>query len=90
MTSVERSGSDFVIDAEVLVEAFDLSEDKIRTRMREGAITSLCESGVDDDAGFWRLTFYHGDRACRFVVDAEGTILKRTIFPVKPRQPNTG
>ncbi len=85
MTSVERTAGDFVIDARLLAEAFNLTEDEIRVRMREGSITSLCEAGVDEDAGSWRLTFYHGDRACRFIVDSECTVRKRTTFPVKSR-----
>ncbi|WP_370654167.1 DUF6522 family protein [Pseudotabrizicola sp.] len=41
---------------------------------------------MDEDAGCWRLTFYHLNRACRFIVDAEGTVLKSVRFPVKTRE----
>lgn len=30
--------------------------------MRDGRITSRCEAGIDNDAGCWRPTFYHGAR----------------------------
>lgn len=85
MTSVERKAGDFVIDAALLAEAFGLSQEEIKARMRAGIITSLCEAGVDDDAGRWRLTFHHGDRACRFIVDEGGTILTRATFPITIR-----
>ncbi|MGB2893816.1 MAG: DUF6522 family protein [Albidovulum sp.] len=83
MTAVERKAADFVVDAALLADAFALSQDDIKARMRDGAITSRCEAGVDDDAGRWRLTFHHGDRACRFIVDEAGNVLKRVTFPIK-------
>lgn len=85
MTAVERAAGDFVIEARLLAEAFDLTEDEIRQRMRDGGITSRCEVGLDEDAGRWRLTFHHGDRACRFIVDGAGTVLKTVTFPIKSR-----
>jgi len=89
MTPIERKAGDFVIDAAVLAEALGLTQDEIRARMGSGAITSRCEAGVDDDAGRWRLTFYHNDRACRFIVDDAGTVIKRTSFPISPRSGGT-
>ncbi len=83
MTLVERNAGDFVIDVALLAGAFNLTEDEIRRRMRNGAITSRCETGVDEDEGRWRLTFYHGNRACRFIVDAAGNVLKSTTFPTR-------
>jgi len=67
------------------VEAFGLSEDEIKARMRDGVITSRCETGVDSDAGRWRLTFHCGDRACRFIVDEAGNVLTSATFPIKTR-----
>ena len=95
MTTVEREAGEFVIDAAVLADAFGLSQDEIKVRMRDGAITSRCETGVGEDAGRWRLTFHHGGRACRFIVDEDGNILTRAAFPVRigqqnPRAPRGG
>lgn len=86
MTSIERKAEDFVIDAALLAEAFGLSQSEIKTRMRNGTITSRCETGVDEDAGRWRLTFHHGDRACRFVVDPAGNVVARSTFPSRTRR----
>jgi len=85
MTSVKRAAGDFVIDASLLADAFRLTEGEVRTRMRDGLITSRCEIGVDEDAGASRLTFYHSERACRFIVDADGTVLKKATFPITKR-----
>ncbi len=90
MTTVERNAEDFVIDAALLADAFGLSQEEIKVRMRDGAITSRCETGVDEDSGRWRLTFHHGGRACRFIVDAGGHILTRATFPVRTGTQNPG
>ena len=87
MTQVERDGSDFVVSATLLAQAFKVTEDRIRQAMRDGSLTSIREAGVDADAdaGRWRLTFRHASRACRFTVDEAGTILSTSRFPVQAR-----
>jgi hypothetical protein len=87
MTQVERDGSGFVVSAALLAEAFRMTEDRIRQAMRDGSLTSTCEAGVDADAGRWRLTFRHAGRACRFTVDAAGTVLSTARFPVRSSLP---
>ncbi|MET4702252.1 hypothetical protein ABIE65_005307 [Constrictibacter sp. MBR-5] len=85
MTAVDRQNGDFVIDAALLADAFGLSQGEIKVRMRDGAITSRCETGVGEDAGCWRLTFHYGDRACRFIIDDAGKVLKKVAFPLRAR-----
>jgi hypothetical protein len=85
MTQVERDGSGFVVSAALLAQAFGMPEGQIRQAMRDGSMTSVCETGVDADAGRWRLTFRHAGRACRFTVDEAGTILSTSRFPVRTR-----
>ncbi|GMG84022.1 hypothetical protein LNKW23_32360 [Paralimibaculum aggregatum] len=41
--------------------------------------------GAGAGAGRWRLTFCHGGRALRLVVDAEATVLRRSSFDTGPR-----
>jgi Family of unknown function (DUF6522) len=48
--------------------------------IRNGEITSLCERGVNEDAGRYRLTFFHKSRRVRLVVDANGTVVQRSII----------
>lgn len=78
---VERAGEGFVVDAGLLAEVFGLVPEEVRVRMQDGRITSRCETGVGEDAGRWRLTFYHGGRACRITVDASGAVLGRATIP---------
>jgi hypothetical protein len=83
MKRIERDGEGFVIPADLLAEAFRMTEDDVRIAMRDGTLTSRCEAGEGEDAGRWRLTFRHADRACRFTLDATGAILTRSRFPMQ-------
>ncbi len=85
MTRIQRSGADFVVDAGLLAEAFSLPPADVPALMKEGRITSRFETGIEDDAGSYRLTFWHGGLACRFTVDENGVVLKRATFDAARR-----
>ncbi len=85
MRDVEHTDAGFVVDARLLAEAFGLPVATVRALMRDGQITSRCETGRGEDLGRWRLTFYHGGRACRITVDADGGVLGRATFPSTAR-----
>lgn len=87
MTRIERDGAGFVVAAEVLAAAFGVEAAAVPGMLREGAITSRVESGLADDEGRFRLTFFHHARAFRLVVDAAGRILSRARFDAPRRQP---
>jgi hypothetical protein len=46
--------------------------------MRSGRITSICERGVDENAGEFRLSFFYGNRRARVLTDLEGRILRKS------------
>jgi hypothetical protein len=54
--------------------------------MREGKITSLCERGVDEDAGRYRLTFFFEHRRLHLIVDEGGNIIQRSTLDFGDRQ----
>lgn len=85
MPAVQRVGEEFVVEATLIAAAFGVAPDRVQGLMRQGAITSRCEEGEGEDAGRWRLTFLHADRALRLIVDGNGAVLKRATFPVRPR-----
>ncbi|WP_323036284.1 DUF6522 family protein [Pararhodobacter sp.] len=89
MTRVEVNQDGFVIDATLLAEAFNLNPEDIQPLLRTEQITSICEAGVDDDAGRSRLTFHYRDQTVRFVVDQAGHVLNRTRFPARARPTTT-
>lgn len=80
---VERDGEGFVIPAEIVASVFGMAPAEVPRLMWSGAMTSRCETGIDADAGRWRLTVYHGGRALRLTVDAAGRILSRATFAAK-------
>jgi hypothetical protein len=81
MSNVSFNTDGFVVDAELVGFAFNLSPADVPAKLRAGEITSRCEIGVGDDAGLSRLTFYCAGRALRLVVDESGAILSRATFP---------
>lgn len=90
MTGIELSDDGFVVDAALLAEAFGLPPADVPSLMRNGAITSRCETGIDKDEGNWRLTFYHAGRAYRMTVDKTGAVIRRATFDTPSRPPGSG
>lgn len=85
MTQIEINQDGFVVEASVIASAFKLAPEDIQPLMRNGEITSKCETGVGEDEGRSRLTFHYRERAVRLIVDQVGTIRKRSSFPVRTR-----
>ncbi|AZQ68658.1 hypothetical protein EF888_16890 [Silicimonas algicola] len=81
MSTVSFTTDGFVVGAEAVGAAFGIPPIEIPAKLRAGEITSRCETGVREDAGRWRLTFYCDGRALRLVVDESGKILSRATFP---------
>lgn len=64
------------INAADLGPLLGVSASDVLALMREGSITSRFETGVDEDAGTHRLTFWYGDLRLRFTCDAKGNVFK--------------
>ena len=64
------------VDAADLGPLLDIPAADVLALMRDGAITSRFETGVDADAGTHRLTFWYGDLRLRFTCDEQGHVLK--------------
>lgn len=96
MTEVTVTADGFVVDAELIGAALGIDAASVPARMRAGEITSRCETGIDDDAGRFRLLLFCGDRALRLTVDGQGKVLARATFSAprrrgrdqSPRSPN--
>ncbi|MEZ5753133.1 MULTISPECIES: DUF6522 family protein [Paracoccaceae] len=87
MTGVTVTAQGFEVDAVTIANAFGLDPAQLQERMRAGEVTSLCEKGVDADAGRFRLTFRHSGRVLRLTVDEGGAILKQSTFDAKGTRP---
>jgi hypothetical protein len=77
---IEFEAQGINIDARLIGDSLNLDPAIVLTRMHEGAITSLCERGLDDDAGRYRLTFFHGSQRCQIIVDGDGKVLRRSML----------
>lgn len=83
-TTVRLYNGDITIDAEVLAPNLGLSVEALRANMAKGLVTSIAETGVDEDAGRTRLTFRYRTRVWRLVMDADGTLTKAPLPTAKP------
>jgi uncharacterized protein DUF6522 len=77
MNSVQFEEGAVSVDATLIAEGLSIEAAQVQPLMRRGQITSLCERGVEEDAGHLRLTFFYGTRHFSLVVDANGSVAKR-------------
>jgi hypothetical protein len=78
MRPLEFEDGTIQVDATIVAAGFGITPTALLERLREGAITSLCERGNDEDLGRYRLTFFSETRRFRLVVDEFGLVLQRT------------
>lgn len=67
------------VDASLIARDLALAPQEVLERLRGGRLTARCEQGIGEDAGRFRLTFYHESTRLRLIVDQEGRILKRSV-----------
>lgn len=82
---VEIADGEFLIDAAVLGELFDVPPGDVPELMRNSAITGKTERGEGDDAGLYRLTFFFRNRRARVLVDGDGRIVWRSVIDLGER-----
>ena len=82
MSRVEFEQGAFRVDAALIAEGLGIKPALVQPRMRDGSITSLCECGLGDDSGRYRLTFFNGARRFRLVVDAAGNVIDQSTVDI--------
>jgi hypothetical protein len=80
MNKIEIHDGTMHIEASIIALGLELEPSLVQAMMRKGEITSLCERGVNEDAGRYRLTFFHKSRRFRLIVDGTGTVIQRSII----------
>jgi hypothetical protein len=78
-STIEMADGEVNIDATLIASDLELDPATILEEMRSGRLTSRWERGMDNDAGRYRVTFFHGNRRLCLVVDANGQILERSL-----------
>ncbi|MFP7674482.1 DUF6522 family protein [Marivita sp. S0852] len=72
---IELDSGQPVIDAHDLGPLLGLDPAEVQGKMRRGQITSKYEQGADEDAGKFRLTFYHNGKRVRLTCSEDGTVI---------------
>jgi len=85
MSSVQLEVGAVCIDATIIAAGLAIQPALVQTLMRKGTLTSLCERGLDRDAGKVRLTFFYGRRRLCLIVDAGGNVIERSISHIRGR-----
>ncbi|MGJ3262494.1 MAG: DUF6522 family protein [Salinarimonas sp.] len=75
---VRRDDDGFDVDAAMIGDGLGLEPARVVALLREGAITSRVERGEGEDAGRWRLSFFHESARFRIIVDEAGRVLTRS------------
>lgn len=78
MPTIEFEEGALKVDAIIIGEGLGIDPARIQGLMREGRITSLCERGIDNDAGRYRLTFFYENVRFRLIVDDAGNVVQRS------------
>jgi len=78
MATIEFEDGGLKVDATIIGESLGIEPARVQGLMREGKITSLCELGIDDDAGLYRLTFFYESARFRLIVDEAGKVIQRS------------
>jgi hypothetical protein len=91
MSKIEIWDGTMHIEASILAHGLEFDPSSVQAMMRRGEITSLCERGVNEDAGRYRLTFFCKGRRFRLIIDRTGTVVQRSTIdfgdrPLRPRQ----
>lgn len=91
MNGIVIDRGDVQVDASIIAEGLRLAPGLVHPLLRDGHITSRLERGVDEDTGKCRLTFVHGRRQLRLVIDETGHVLERSasVLASPARYPRT-
>lgn len=80
MTQLAFMDDAIQVDAKIVAAGLGIVPARLLDLLRTGKVTSLCERGVDEDSGRFRLTFFSENGRFRLVVDEAGKILQRSTL----------
>jgi len=85
-SAISIADGEITIDAELLASKLGLSAASLKAEMRKGIVSSVAETGINEDVGRTRLTFRYRSRAWTVVVDPDGNLVK-SIAPASKALP---
>lgn len=90
MTEIKLERGAVSVDAETIAVGLGMRDAaSVQRLMRAGTLTSLCERGVDEDAGRHRVTFFYKNRRLRLVIDENGKVIERSVAESSVHLPRT-
>ena len=88
-SAIAIADGEITIDAELLAPKLGLSAEALKAEMRKGIVSSVAETGINEDAGRTRLTFRFHARAWTVVVDPDGNLVESIAPAAKAPPANT-
>ena len=76
--AITIADGEITVDAEWLAPKLGLSAAALQAEMRKGNVSSVAETGIDEDAGRTRVTFRYRTRTLIVVVEPDGTVLEKS------------
>lgn len=64
------------IEASVIGGGLGIEPSQVQAQLQEGKISTLCERGIGEDQGLYRVTFYYGKRRFRILIDESGNVIE--------------
>ena len=73
-SAITIADGEITINAELLAPKLGLSAEVLKAEMRKGNVSSVAETGINEDAARTRVTFRYRTRAWTVVVDPDGNL----------------
>ena len=84
--AITIADGEITVDAERLAPRLGLSAEALKAEMHKGNVSSVAETGINEDAGRTRVTFRYRTRAWTVVVEPDGTVIEKIPPMWMPRQ----
>lgn len=84
-SAITIADGEITVDAELLAPKLGLSAEALKAEMRKGNVSSVAETGIDEDAGRTRVTFKYRTRVWTGVLNPDGTLVDRLSFMLVER-----
>ena len=85
-SAITIADGEITIDAELLAPKLGLSAEALKARMREGMVSSVAETSINEDIGRTRLTFRYRTRAGPWWWNPTAHWSRASRPPPKPRR----
>ena len=86
-SAISITDGEITIDAELLASRLGLSAASLKAEMRKGIVSSVAETGLNEDVGRTRLTFRYRTLIWIVVVESDGTVVENPADVVAPPTP---